>query len=73
MQERAPITSKVKWFSPDKGYGYIETAEMGDVFVHFSAIKEEGFKTLDEGQPVQFDVITGNRGPQAADVIVIRE
>lgn len=73
MQEKAPMTGKVKWFNPDKGYGYIETARSGDMFVHFSAIKEEGFETLDEGQAVQFDIITGNRGPQAANVIVITE
>jgi CspA family cold shock protein len=58
----------VKWFNSEKGYGFI-TAEGGeDVFVHFSAINAEGFKTLEEGQAVTFDVVEGNRGKQAANV-----
>ena len=56
------MQGKVKWFNPDKGYGFIETEEGGDVFVHFSAIQSEGFKTLEEGQEVTFDVVEGNRG-----------
>lgn len=60
---------KVKWFSAEKGYGFIESDEGGDVFVHFSAIQTEGFKTLEEGQRVEFEVVEGNRGPQAANVI----
>ncbi len=63
------MQGKVKWFNPDKGYGFIETEEGGDVFVHFSAIQSEGFKTLDEGQTVEFEVVEGDRGPQAANVI----
>ncbi len=63
------MQGKVKWFNPDKGYGFIETEEGGDVFVHFSAIQSEGFKTLDEGQAVEFEVVEGNRGPQAANVV----
>ncbi|MGM0652088.1 MAG: cold-shock protein [Bacillota bacterium] len=63
------MQGKVKWFNPDKGYGFIETEEGGDVFVHFSAIQSEGFKTLDEGQTVEFEVVEGNRGPQAANVV----
>ena len=59
----------VKWFNADKGFGFIESNEGGDVFVHFSAIQSEGFKTLDEGQEVEFDVTEGNRGPQAANVV----
>ncbi|HOC08199.1 MAG: cold shock domain-containing protein [Clostridiales bacterium] len=59
----------VKWFNADKGYGFIESSEGGDVFVHFSAIQGEGFKTLEEGQSVEFDVVEGNRGPQAANVV----
>lgn len=59
----------VKWFNADKGFGFIESTDGGDVFVHFSAIQGEGFKTLEEGQSVEFDVVEGNRGPQAANVV----
>ncbi|CAI9388912.1 cold-shock protein [Cytobacillus oceanisediminis] len=62
-------TGKVKWFNAEKGFGFIETAEGQDVFVHFSAIQTEGFKTLDEGQEVSFDIEEGQRGPQAANVV----
>ncbi len=65
------MQGKVKWFNPDKGYGFIETDEGGDVFVHFSAIQTDGFKTLDEGQSVEFEVVDGNRGAQAANVVTI--
>lgn len=58
----------VKWFNADKGYGFIEREEGEDVFVHFSAIQGEGFKTLDEGQRVEFDIVEGNRGKQAENV-----
>ncbi len=63
------MTGTVKWFNADKGFGFIEQETGGDVFVHFSAIQTEGFKTLEEGQRVEFDVVEGNRGPQAANVI----
>ena len=63
------MTGKVKWFNADKGYGFIEREDGGDVFVHFSAIQCDGFKTLEEGQAVQFDVVQGNRGEQAANVV----
>jgi len=63
------LQGKVKWFSAEKGYGFIEREDGGDVFVHYSAIQEEGFKTLQEGQAVEFDIVEGARGPQAANVI----
>ena len=63
------MQGKVKWFNAEKGYGFLETSEGGDVFVHFSAIQSEGFKTLEEGQDVEFDIVEGARGPQAANVI----
>ncbi|HEY4392012.1 MAG TPA: cold shock domain-containing protein [Paenibacillus sp.] len=63
------MQGKVKWFNAEKGYGFIETEEGTDVFVHFSAIQSEGFKTLEEGQSVEFDIVDGARGPQAANVI----
>lgn len=62
------VKGKVKWFNEKKGYGFIEREEGGDVFVHFSAIKGEGFKTLAEGQTVEFEIIQGEKGPQAANV-----
>lgn len=62
-------TGKVKWFNEKKGYGFIESDDGGDVFVHFSAIQGDGFKTLADGQPVQFDVTEGKKGPQAANVV----
>ncbi|WP_102692014.1 cold-shock protein [Rummeliibacillus pycnus] len=58
----------VKWFNAEKGFGFIEVQGEDDVFVHFSAIQGEGFKTLEEGQKVEFEVVEGNRGPQAANV-----
>lgn len=63
-----PMLGKVKWFSAEKGYGFIEREDGGDVFVHFSAIQEDGFKSLTEGQEVEFDIVDGARGPQAANV-----
>ncbi len=63
------MQGNVKWFSAEKGYGFIEVEGEKDVFVHYSQIQEEGFKTLEDGQKVEFEVVEGNRGPQAANVI----
>ena len=63
------MLGKVKWFSAEKGYGFIEREDGSDVFVHFSAIQDDGFKSLTEGQNVTFDIVDGNRGPQAANVV----
>jgi CspA family cold shock protein len=59
----------VKWFNAEKGFGFIEVEGGNDVFVHFSAIQTEGFKTLEEGQRVEFEIVEGDRGPQAANVV----
>ncbi|MBD0384423.1 MULTISPECIES: cold-shock protein [Paenibacillus] len=62
-------TGTVKWFNAEKGYGFIQRENGDDVFVHFSAIQGEGFKSLDEGQRVEFNVVKGQRGPQAENVV----
>lgn len=59
----------VKWFNAEKGFGFIQRENGDDVFVHFSAIQGEGFKSLDEGQRVEFNVVKGQRGPQAENVV----
>ncbi len=66
------MTGKVKWFNAEKGYGFIECAEYGDVFVHFSKIRMYGFKTLIEGREVEFDLIHNERGVQAVNVVQLR-
>ena len=63
------VTGQVKWFNNEKGFGFIEIEGADDVFVHFSAIQGEGYKALEEGQEVSFDITEGNRGPQAANVV----
>lgn len=60
----------VKWFNADKGFGFISIEDGNDVFVHFSSIQGNGFRTLEEGQRVTFDVVQGPKGPQAANVVV---
>lgn len=62
------MVGRVKWFNNEKGFGFIERDGGEDVFVHFSAIQGDGFKSLDEGQEVEFDIVKGDRGPQAANV-----
>ncbi|HNZ65205.1 MAG TPA: cold-shock protein [Smithella sp.] len=62
---------KVKWFNESKGFGFIENAEGGDVFVHFSSIQGDGFKTLSEGQRVSFDIAQGKKGQEATNVKAI--
>ncbi len=61
----------VKWFDAKKGYGFITPNNGEDIFVHFSAIRSDGFKTLEEGQAVEFEIQDGSKGPQAANVIVV--
>ena len=68
-RRKIKMVGKVKWFSAEKGYGFIEREDGGDVFVHFSAIQEDGFKSLAEGQDVEFDIVEGARGPQAANIV----
>ena len=63
------MEGKVKWFNASKGYGFITTADNKDVFVHFSAIQGEGYKALEDGQEVEFELIENEKGPQAANVI----
>ncbi|HIW34859.1 MAG TPA: cold-shock protein [Candidatus Paenibacillus intestinavium] len=62
-------TGTVKWFNGEKGFGFIEVEGGSDVFVHFSAIVGDGYKSLDEGQRVEFNITQGNRGPQAENVV----
>jgi CspA family cold shock protein len=63
------MQGKVKWFNQEKGFGFIEREGGSDVFVHFSAIQEDGFKSLQEGQMVEFDIVEGPKGLQAANVV----
>jgi len=66
-------TGKVKWFNEKKGFGFIENDEGGDVFVHYTAIRSEGFRTLVEGDRVSFDIEQGAKGPKAANVVRIEQ
>ena len=70
MAERE--TGKVKWFNATKGYGFIERQDGQDVFVHYSAIRGSGYRSLEEGQAVEFDIADGPKGPQAQDVTVLQ-
>ncbi|MBF8435869.1 cold-shock protein [Halanaerobiaceae bacterium Z-7014] len=64
-------TGTVKWFNDQKGFGFIERESGDDVFVHFSAIQSDGFKSLEDGQDVEFEVVEGDRGPQAENVVAV--
>jgi len=64
-------TGKVKWFNDSKGFGFIETDEGGDVFVHYADIQAGGFKSLAEGEAVSFDVVQGDKGPRATNVVKV--
>ncbi len=63
------MQGRVKWFNAEKGFGFIEREDGDDVFVHFSAIQQDGYKSLEEGQQVEFDIVDGARGLQAANVV----
>ena len=67
------MTGKVKWFNNEKGYGFIEYTDKEDIFVHYSAIRQEVYKTLEEGQIVEFKLLETSKGLQALDVIVLKE
>ena len=67
------MTGKVKWFNPAKGYGFITGDDGKEVFVHFSAINAEGYKTLDNGQAVSYEINDGDKGPQAVNVTAIKD
>ncbi len=62
---------RVKWFNAERGFGFIEQEDGPDVFVHYSAIQEEGFKSVEEGEEVEFEIVMGDRGPQAANVVKV--
>jgi len=63
------LLGNIKWFDAQKGYGFIEREDEPDVFVHYSAINMEGFKTLDDGEQVEFEIVQGEKGPAAANVV----
>ncbi len=65
------MTGTVKWFNAEKGFGFITTEEGNDVFAHFSQIQKEGYKSLEEGQKVSFNIVEGQKGPQAGDIELI--
>ncbi|KXS42807.1 MULTISPECIES: cold shock domain-containing protein [unclassified Candidatus Frackibacter] len=65
------LTGTVKWFDAKKGYGFIESEEGDDIFVHYSSINSDGFKTLEDGQEVEFEIVEGEKGPQADNVVAL--
>jgi CspA family cold shock protein len=66
------VEGTVKWFNADKGFGFITQEEGSDVFVHYSAIQEDGFRSLDEGARVKFEIVAGPKGPAASNVTLLR-
>lgn len=73
MRGGANVTGTVKWFNAEKGYGFIKDEEGKDIFVHFSSINSDGYKTLEEGQKVTYDLVESDRGPQAKNVTVVTD
>lgn len=73
MEVLVEVRGRVKWFNNDKGYGFIEYKENEDIFVHYSAINQDGYKTLSEGQYVEFNLLETTKGYQALDVVVIKD
>jgi CspA family cold shock protein len=69
--ENGKVTGQVKWFNNAKGYGFIGREDGNDVFVHYSAITGDGYRTLQEGETVEFEIVQGQKGPQAANVVKI--
>lgn len=67
------MTGTVKWFNAEKGYGFIKDEEGKDIFVHFSSINSDGYKTLEEGQKVTYDLVESDRGPQAKNVTIVTD
>ncbi|MDR7521477.1 MAG: cold-shock protein [Armatimonadota bacterium] len=65
------VTGTVKWFNAEKGYGFISVEGGKDVFVHYSAIRADGFRSLQQGQQVRFEIVEGQKGPQAANVTIL--
>ncbi len=67
------MNGTVKWFNAEKGYGFITSEEGNDVFAHFSQIQKDGYKSMDEGNKVTFDVVNGPKGPQAENIVIVEE
>ncbi len=70
---RIYMNGTVKWFNAEKGYGFITSEEGNDVFAHFSQIQKDGYKSMDEGNKVTFDVVNGPKGPQAENIVIVED